>query len=140
MSNYLRGDNQKFIATHIEEMEKSNMGRGIYFCFDTVKNGETAYGILDSLFPGLDHRIGLDKRDFTFFFDSKKRNEVYDGLSEDIRNYSVAHDEEVNSGYGEDEVPEANDPEVGEAGGDTATYVVIGAVAAIIILLLIWRK
>lgn len=137
----LKGDNLKFIATHLEEIEKSRSGRGIYFCFDTVKNGEFAYDILDSLFPGHDHSTGLDKRDFHVLFGSRSdRDAAFDELSKDIRDYSVAHDAEISAGFGQDEDPGFYEGTDGETGSGTGTYIVVGAVAAIVILLLLWRK
>lgn len=136
----LKGDNLKFIARHLEKMDKSRAGRGIYFCFDTVKNGEFAYGILDGLYPGFDHSCGLDKRDFNILFYSRSdRDSEYDALSEDIRNYTIAHDDEIAAAFGETEDVGSY---VGTEGEESkgGTYIVVGAAAAIVILLLLWKK
>lgn len=141
MSKLFKNDDDlRFVATHLDELEKSRSGRGIYFCFDTVKNGNTGFNVIKGIFPNNDTSTGLDKRDFNFLFESrKKRDEVYDTLSKEINEYSVRHDEEIQDGNGKDEdyVPEDVDEEGNSILGGTTTYIIIGA-AAVILILLLW--
>lgn len=138
MSKYLSNKKLDFIAKHLEEIERSGAS-GIYFCFNNKKNGETAYGYLQGVWPDNDTRTGWDKRDFTFFFgDRGKRNEVFEALVKEIQDYKTVH-------------PEVDDPlvddpsDTGEGNGvsgilgGSTLYVVMGA-AAIILILLLWDK
>ena len=105
-----------------------------------MKNGNTGFDVIKGIFPNNDTSTGLDKRDFNFLFESrKKRDEVYDTLSKEINEYSVRHDEEIQNGNGKDEdyVPEDVDGEGNSVLGGTTTYIIVGA-AAIILILLLW--
>ena len=131
----------KFIATHLTELGKSRNGRGVYFLFDTLANGNTAFAVLETVFPDNDKSYGIDKRDFNFLFPSReKRDEVYDQLSSEINDYKVKHDEEIRDKQGKDEDYDTGSddtPDTATSGNKTYLYVVIGA-AAIILILLLW--
>ena len=138
MGNYLKTDEAKYIATHLESIEKSRSGRGIYLCFDTVKNGEMAYGILLRVFPNHDHSTGIDKRDFHILFPSRsERDEAFDGLTSEIAGYAASNDH--GSGYGSDEFFEGSGSSETTGKSGWVTYLIIGVVAVIIFLLL-WNK
>lgn len=132
----------EYFARHLEEISKSRSGRGIYFCFDTVLNGEEGYRLMVDLFTKNGKKpatsSGLDKRDFNIVFDTRKdRDAAYDTMVPEITAFNAAHPNLVGDGAGTNEV---SDP-----GGEVKKqrnwilYVVVGAVA-VLLLLMLWNR
>ena len=137
---FKKEDDLKFIATHLDELGKSRQGKGVYFLFDTVSNGSVAYDIIKGIYPSNDTATGLDKRDFSFLFESRSvRDKVYDALSKEISDYKVKHDNEIQESHGQNEeyVSETVNVPEQESFFNSTTYIIIGA-AAIILILLLW--
>lgn len=150
MSKILTGNNLKFIATHREQIEQYH--GGIYFCFDTVANGEEAYQILSNVLrpEGISRiKYGLDKRDFTVYFNDgeSKMMELYPKILKEVEDYRNAHPEVTDPYY-----TDPNDPDLLPSSGNGSgngtgvskntnwtTYLIIGA-AAVAIILLLWDR
>lgn len=148
MSKILTGNNLKFIATHREQIEQYH--GGIYFCFDSVANGEEAYQILyNALRPeGIRSiKYGLDKRDFTIYFNDgeSKMIELYPKILKEVEDYRNAHPEVTDPYY-----TDPNDPDLlptssnSSANGTDSktnwtTYLIVGA-AAVAVILLLWDR
>lgn len=142
----LTGGKLAFFAEHLEEIKKAYKTQ-IYLCFDDAGNGFKAYLILKELF-GSDlnyEAYGSDWRDYYVGFTSQaKRNEAYDELSNDIGTYLAAEfEEEYKEDEDEEETPPPPTPPTPEEPKpeqpDYTTYIIIGA-AAIVIVLLLWKK
>lgn len=147
MSKILTGNNLSFIATHREEIELYH--GGIYFCFDTKANGTEAYEILTNRLSSdiRTTRYGLDKRDFTIYFNGgeNKAKEIYTEIKKEVEDYRNAHPEATDPYY-EDPTGTGSGTGTGSTTSATAskakdwtTYLVIGA-AAVVILLLLWDR
>jgi hypothetical protein len=148
MGKILTGNDLKFIATHREQIEK--YGGGIYFCFDSVANGEEAYEILSNALmnEGIRRiRYGWDKRDFTIYFNDgeSKMEELYPKILKEVQDYRNAHPEATDPYY-----TDPNDPDLrpssgngsGNGTGKSASwtnYLIIGA-AAVAVVLLLWDR
>lgn len=148
MSKILTGNPLKFIATHREQIEQYH--GGIYFCFDSVANGEEAYQILyNALRPeGIRSiKYGLDKRDFTIYFNDgeSKMIELYPKILKEVEDYRNAHPEVTDPYYTDpndpDLLPTSSNSSVNGTGSKTnwTTYLIVGA-AAVAIILLLWDR
>ena len=150
MSKILTGNNLKFIATHREEIELYH--GGIYFCFDNKANGAEAYNILSYRLSSDIRRIdyGIDKRDFTIYFTGGETTaaEIYQKLNNEVEDYRQAHPEVTDPYYTD---PTDPDLQSGTGSGtssvlssitkssDWTTYLIIGA-AAVAVIMLLWDR
>ncbi len=138
----LSTENLKFIAGHIERIKKGS-GTWIYFCFDSKYNGGLAYNILTSSLDYWDTYSGLDRRDFRMsFVDKDTRDKVYDELQSAIAKYQAAHIVEVQQTYGTqglDAPSTTGDDELKTKSTSWTTYLIIGA-AAVAVILLLWDR
>lgn len=136
----------KYLSEHLDgSIEKCSSGRGIYFCFDKIANGNRAYDMLmtetNAPFRGHDTRVGLDKRDFTVFFGSRsERDNAFDALSTAIADYTSAHIDEIEDKYGTEDIPDSGEGDGEGSGSDTAIWIVGAATVTIILILLLWKN
>lgn len=138
----LTPENIKYIHQHNESIHPAYKTQ-IYFCFDSKETGVEAFRLLKSAY-GSDinySAYGLDWRDFYVGFTSKgKRDEVYNEIITDLGNYDNSHPNELLEGpQNPTEVTVPGDDTFTQPKSDYATYIVIGA-AAIILVLLLWDR
>lgn len=139
----LNGNDLAHIANHYEAIYRE-WNTQIYFCFDSVKNGEKAFEILtrvyaDEMGPNKYSSYGLDKRDFYLGFNSRNvATDVCNEINAAIAAYREVEHQDIH--YEPDPVsyPESNGSVI-SGPSNSNTYMIIGAVAAIIILVLLWK-
>ena len=145
----LTSDQIKFIAQHYENIDKIYNSQ-IKFCFDNKNNGATAFKMLRDAYRSdiANYRYGTDYRDFRLEFTSRDvRNTIYNDIIDALSAYHSAfgydtdHYQNIFSGD-DNSGPDAatgpgNDQETKST--NWTTYLVIGA-AAVAIILLLWNR
>lgn len=146
----LSSDVIKFLAENKEKIDKAYHTQ-IYFCFDSKSDGAKAFDMLREAYAEdcNYYAYGIDYRDFYLGFTSKdKRNEVYDdiiaALTEYHNQYGYDNSNSYSGVFGSS--PEGKDTTSGQYGDgykqntnkktSSYTYIIIGALAILAILLL----
>lgn len=142
----LQGSDLEYIATHYEKISDA-YNTQIYFCFDSKESGAEAFDILKRVYAkecNYDAWSGWfgagDKRDFYLGFNTRYvRNLVLSSITHSVSNFRETHPDAVYHGGGHPETVDDNfDPDDDPNNStDWTTYIIIGA-AAMAILILLW--
>ncbi len=135
----------QYLSYHQQTIDKAYKTQ-IYFCFDSKDSGSKAYEFLKKAYSdecNYDAWSGWfgigDKRDFYLGFVSQKaRDSVYD----DIRNALDAFqstNQYQNDFLSIDEPNNGGNPDTGTKNADWITYLIIGA-AAVAVIMLLWDR
>lgn len=147
MAYKLKGTKLKFVAEHIVSYRKMAAKKRLYIECDDKDSGATVYTYLHGLYGNTGYDKGFNWKDFTMVFSSEaERNKAYEDLNGAYSAYIESNPEII--GYEPDE-PDPNNPNNGTdpeepddpetETTDWTTYIIIGAAALVIIILLLWN-
>lgn len=146
MGNYkLNGYRLEFVAENVKTFRKKSASRRLYVDMKTKNTGEEAYGYLSEVYPVKSYDKGLGWGDFTMIFDNESdRNSAYNdmlGAIDAYRNVTGTTTSTVNGGgsYSGNASGVALPGTTATKNRDWTTYLVIGA-AAVVILMLLWDR
>lgn len=134
-----------FLSNHLEAMDKAYKTQ-IYFCFNDKASGEEAFDFLQDVYSdecnysAWNGWFGIgDKRDFYLGFVSKQaRDNVYNDIKNAKDGYQSTNQYQ-NENFGSSYDVDSETETVQTKAKSWTTYIVIGA-AAIVILLLLWDR
>ena len=159
MSHKLKGNNLAYVAQHLVSCSKHSSKRWAKVVTDSADAGSKVYNILKAAYKPSDYSKGLDWEDFSMKFDTVTgRDEAVQDINEAVAEYMEAHPDQLDTplddpiGSGKDD-KEGYRPGQTTGGGanatpdspeetktDWTTYIILGAAAAIIIALVVWKR
>ena len=142
----LNGSKLAYIAENYVTFKKMAAPKRLYVDMGENEIGEKAYGYLSRVYPVKTYDKGFTWADFTMVFNSEKdRNDAFEDMNgaisewEEAQNAPEPEEEEEEDPPTEKPTVSEDEDEETKPAVDYSTYIVLGA-AAIIIVLLLWDR